>query len=151
MEPSALPPVPISVTPATPAGENFPHHSIGNEFADHSTGSLTTSESGAPNGDEGRLEKRNGQSSALMNGTGNPYGEKDEEDDDRSGAGGDGKRVKKVQRMMKKGVHAGQARIGSISRKIGSDIRRGSGSVRRSRSVTGGCKQSKCRSLVADM
>jgi hypothetical protein len=52
-------------------------------------------------------------------------------------ARGDDKRVIKVDRIVNKGVYAGQDQMASRSQKSGSEVRRGSGSVRRIRSVTG--------------
>ena len=44
---------------------------------------------------------------------------------------------KKVQKMFKEGVHKGQARITTISKKIGSGVARGSGGLGRSKSTPG--------------
>lgn len=128
-ESSPLAPVPISVTPASPAGESFPSMDGSGDGSFDPIGEGESSSSVLSAGTSGTARIGNG-SSIVRNGT---MSEKNAER-----MGGEGKRVKRVQRMVKKSVHAGQARIGSISRKIGHEVRRtGSVNLRRSRSVSG--------------
>jgi hypothetical protein len=61
----------------------------------------------------------------ICNGAKTHDTEKDDNDDDGSGAGGDNKRVKKAQRVVKTDVHVGQARMRSILQRIGSEVKRG--------------------------
>jgi hypothetical protein len=103
-----LAPVPISVTPATPHSPQFPDGT-----ADSMNSGLDESMSGS--------SLASGASEALT-----------VQGKDRNA----GRR--RVQRMVKKSVNAGQARINTISRKLGNGVARsGSVHLRRSRSVTG--------------
>jgi hypothetical protein len=120
MKPSTLLPLSISATPATLDGANLSRDSIGNVSADPSAGNSTTSESNPPNGDGRRSvgSHRGARSytSSIMK---------------RMMLGRGlwaAARVKKVQKMAKKGVHEGHARARDTSWKMGSEIEMDGGS-----------------------
>jgi hypothetical protein len=106
-----LAPVPINVTPATPHEDAFP--------------------------DAGSQSLSNGHDQSLSRGsftTDTSEAPTVQEKDRNTGR----RRVQRMERIVKKSVHAGQARITTISRKIGGGIpRSGSVHLRRSQSVTG--------------